>query len=336
MSFDFCLDNRFFFYIVPALQDAMRHGLAANLSHCKEELMGAIKKLAKSLRWALSWMLADVISRQDGMIQQIRCLQQRVDALSQKKYSDPKRLEPFGYKVYSQNDEDGIIAEIFRRIGTTNRFFIEFGVQDGLESNTHFLLLQGWSGVFIEGSERYCKAIREKFKLPLEQGRLTALNEFITVENINALFAKTKAIELKEIDLLSIDIDGNDYHVFKAIDSISPRVVIVEFNSKFPPPMEWIMPYNPSFVWDKTDNHGASLQALANLGQAKGYRLVGTNINGVDAFFVREDLCGDKFCQASAAELYNPSEYSMLFPAGHKHKTARYLGNAALGEGSAD
>lgn len=105
-------------------------------------------------------------------------------------------------------------------MGTTNRFFIEFDVQDGLECNSHFLLLQGWS--FIEGSPRYCKAISEHFKLPLSQGRLTLLNEFITAENINALFARTRALELKEIDLLSIDIDGNDYHVFKVIDSISP------------------------------------------------------------------------------------------------------------------
>ena len=80
----------------------------------------------------------------------------RAQILSQPKYADKKRLESFGFKVYSQNEEDGMIDEIFNRIGTTNRFFIEFGVQDGLECNTHFLLFQGWEGVFIEGSTEYC------------------------------------------------------------------------------------------------------------------------------------------------------------------------------------
>ena len=141
--------------------------------------------------------------------------------------------------------------------------------------------------------------------------------------------AQTKAVEIKEIDLLSIDIDGNDYYVFKAINNINPRVVVIEFNAKFPPPMEWIMPYNPTHIWDGTDNQGASLQSLVNLGKTKGYNLVATNLNGVNAFFVREDLCGDKFSQDSVAKLYNPMK-PMTFTSGHK--TARYLGNAVLGE----
>ncbi len=292
--------------------------------------MSAIKRFKKSLQWAVSGILGGIIQSQNNIGDQIKHLQRSLElSLNQQKYSDPKRLEPFGYKVYSQNDEDGILAEIFRRIGMSNRFFIEFGVQDGLECNSHFLLLQGWSGVFIEGSKHYCEAIRENFKLPLAQNRLTLLNEFITVENINDLLAQTKAVEIKEIDLLSIDIDGNDYYVFKAINNINPRVVVIEFNAKFPPPMEWIMPYNPTHIWDGTDNHGASLQSLVNLGKTKGYNLVATNLNGVNAFFVREDLCGDKFSQDSVTKLYNPMK-PMTFTSGHK--TARYLGNAVLGE----
>lgn len=84
--------------------------------------------------------------------------------LNDKKYEDPKRLEKFGYKVYSQNDEDGIIHEIFNRIGIKNNFFVEFGVQDGLQSNSHYLLFQGWKGVFIEGSEEYYKKNIKQFQ----------------------------------------------------------------------------------------------------------------------------------------------------------------------------
>ena len=262
----------------------------------------------------------------------LRCKQELwlQSILNTPKYQDTKRLERFGYKVYSQNDEDGILAEIFRRIGAKNRFFIEFGVQDGLECNSHFLLLQGWSGVFIEGSAEYCKEIRKNFQTPLAQGRLTLLNEFITAENINDLFARTGAVRIGDIDLLSIDIDGNDYHIFKAVKAISPRVIVVEMNAKFPPPMEWVMPYNPSHMWNGTDKHGASLESLTKLGKDKGYRLVATGINGVNAFFVREDLCGDRFPKdCSAANLYNAHPIT-IFARGHRN--VKYLENACLQE----
>lgn len=247
--------------------------------------------------------------------------------LAMPKYADPKRLDAHGYKVYSQNDEDGIIAEIFRRIGTTNRYFVEFGVQDGLECNSHYLLFQGWEGTFIEGSAEFCDKIRKNFAPVLENGRLTLLNSFIDAQNINTLIGSTKAGKLRDIDLLSIDIDGNDYHVWQSIDVIAPRVVVIEMNAKFPPPCEYVMPYNAQHIWDGTDTHGASLQSLANLGAKKGYKLVGTNISGVNAFFVRADLCEDKFADDdSAANLYNPWRlYRYL--TGHESKY--FLENAA-------
>ncbi|SUW04887.1 hypothetical protein [Brachyspira pilosicoli] len=86
--------------------------------------------------------------------------------------NDPKRLENYGYKVYSQNDEDGIINEIFNRIGTTNKFFIEFGVQDGIECNCHYLLFQDWEGVFIEGSKDYCDKINEYYEYLISKSKL--------------------------------------------------------------------------------------------------------------------------------------------------------------------
>lgn len=248
--------------------------------------------------------------------------------LSTQKYSDPRRLEHFGYKAYSQGDEDGIIQEIFNRIGTTNRFFVEFGVQDGLESNTHFLLLQGWNGVFMEGSSEYVAQIQEKFASPISEGRLKVVNAFITRENINDLMQENGAAKIDEIDLLSIDIDGNDYYIFEAISCIHPRVIVVEYNAKFPPPARWIMPYNKEHVWDGTDRQGASLQALADLGEKKGYRLVATNLNGINAFFVRNDLADSNlFALQSPKELYNPMRL-MIFRSGHP--TKEYLGNHAL------
>ncbi|WP_455145959.1 FkbM family methyltransferase [Brachyspira pilosicoli] len=252
------------------------------------------------------------------------------DLLKDKRYEDKKRLERFGYKVYSQNDEDGIINEIFNRIGTTNKFFVEFGVQTGLECNSHYLLFNGWNGVFIEGSEYYYNMIIDKFRKPIEEKRLEVLNRFIDAENINDILSETKAIKIKDIDLLSIDIDGNDYHVFKSINVINPRVVIIEYNSKFPPPSEWIMPYNPKHIWDNSDNQGVSLQSISNLADKKGYQLVGTNLNGINAFFVRKDLCKDKFCDdCSALNLYNSPKYDIFRLNAHPSK---YFLNTAKDE----
>jgi len=243
----------------------------------------------------------------------------------QRRLNDPVYLERFGYKVYSQNDEDGIIAEIFRRIGTTDRRFVEFGVQNGLESNCHYLLHQGWRGLWIDGSPKFCASLGALFAAPLASGQLRLINAFITTDNINRLIGEEGGIK-DEIDLLSVDIDGNDYWVWEAITCVKPRVVIIEYNAKFPPPYEWVMPYNSAHVWDGSDLQGASLKALEKLGARLGYQLVGTNMNGVNAFFVRGDLAGGLFPQPATAEnLYHSWRSRRYISSGHP--TRRYIGN---------
>lgn len=234
--------------------------------------------------------------------------------------ADPKRLERHGATVYSQHDEDGILAEIFRRIGTANRCFFEFGVEDGLECNTHLLLHQGWQGGWAEAGAAHAEAIRRRFRPLLDTGRLRLAETIVTRENIDEI---ARALRLpEEIDLLSIDIDGNDYWVFKALTAVRPRVVAIEYNAKFPPPMRHVIAYRPDHAWQGTDYYGASLQSLADLAATKGYRLVGCNITGVNAFFVRADLCGDRFAEpATAAALYQPPRYELFrmgaFETGH-------------------
>ena len=276
------------------------------------------RKLRDSIRIVLHGIVNNNIDNSLNSIKQLISYNCVMNLLKEDRYKDEKRLEKFGYKVFSQNDEDGIINEIFNRIGTTNKFFVEFGVQNGLECNSHYLLMQGWSGVFIEVSEDYCDMIKNNFKSPISSGKLTVLNRFIDAENINNILSETKASDIKEIDLLSIDIDGNDYHVFNAINVINPRVIIIEYNAKFPPPMKWIMPYNPTNIWDGSDKHGASLEAITSLADSKGYQLVGTNLLGVNAFFVRKDLCLNKFTEnSSASNLYNAFKTDITFKTGH-------------------
>lgn len=246
----------------------------------------------------------------------------------EKRFNDERYLEQYGYKVYSQNDEDGIIHEIFCRIETTTKFFVEFGVDIGLESNCHSLLLQGWSGLWIEGRQGAYEQILRRFAPAIRDGRLNVLNEYVSVGNINPILDQYVPDEL---DLLSIDVDGNDWHIWNAIEVVNPRVVIIEYNGKLPPEIDWRMPYNEYHVWDGTDRQGASLKSLENLGRKKGYELVGTNICGINAFFVRGDLVKDKFATPYTAEnFYNPARMNMLrFANGHKPRN--FLGSETEG-----
>jgi hypothetical protein len=221
------------------------------------------------------------------------------DLFSNTKYSSRKRLEPFGFKVYSQYDEDGILQEIFQRIGVTSRTFIEFGVGNGLENNTLKLLLEGWGGLWIEGSENYGRQINRKFHDVIAESRLRFLRAFIDRDNINNLLGNYYN---GEIDLLSIDIDGNDIYILEALQAVRPRVIVIEYNGKFPPPMNVAQCYNPQHRWDASDYSGSSLDAITRVAARKGYLLVGCGIVGLNAFFIREDLVLDRFEAPFTAE----------------------------------
>jgi len=237
------------------------------------------------------------------------------------RYGAPGRLERYGQKIWSQNDEDGILAEIFRRIGAATRSFVEFGVSDGRECNTLRLLVEGWQGLWMESDAAACGRVRRVFAAPLAEGRLELRETSVSAENIDALLASSRvtAASAGEPDLLSIDIDGNDYHVLGAIRSLRPRVLVIEYNGKYPPPMDLVPPYDPAHAWDGSDYMGASLQAIANLAARRGYRLVGTNITGANAFFVRSDLAAGHFADEDVAALFNPARYwlSPGYVAGH-------------------
>ena len=234
------------------------------------------------------------------------------ETLAQPRYADSKRLLRYGFKVYSQHDEDGIIQEILRRVGVSTRSFIEFGVETGVECNTAKLLIEGWRGLWIEANAQACARIGALFDAYLKDRRLTLRHSLVTAENINGLIEK--AGFKGDIDLLSIDIDFNDYWVWKAIEIVTPRVVVIEYNAGLRPPLSVTVPYQPNRGADGTNFFGASLEALVRLGLSKGYRIVGCNISGSNAFFVREDLCADHFiAPATAEEHYEPPRHFFSF-----------------------
>jgi hypothetical protein len=203
-------------------------------------------------------------------------------------------LKDHEFKVYSQWGEDGIIDYLSRKVEIKNNIFVEFGVGNYLESNTRYLLVnKNWSGLVIDGDSNNVSFI--KSDSIYWRYNLKADCVFITKDNINELFKKHDV--MGDIGLLSVDIDGNDYWVWEEIDVISPRIVIIEYNYRFGADNAVTIPYDPNFVRLKAHYSmiyfGASLQALVSLGKRKGYSFIGCNSNGLNAFFVRNDVLGD-------------------------------------------
>ena len=256
---------------------------------------------------------------------QMQLLRFWADELAKPRNADPKRLLRYGFKVYSQCDEDGIIQEIFRRIGTGNKIFVEFGVGPEFECNTVKLLVEGWRGLWLDGSPDNIANIHQHFDPFVRDGRLQAMQSFITAENINSLIAQNGISG--DIDLLSIDIDRNDYWVWQAIDVVKPRVVVIEYNATLRPPMSLVVPYEPTQTWNGTNYFGASLEALVRLGRKKGYRLVGCSFNGANAFFVQDEFAGDHFLDPpTAEEHYEPPRYFFsLLAAGHRQQPGLFV-----------
>lgn len=240
--------------------------------------------------------------KQIPIVQEIERIQKNT------RYRDQKSLIPFGNKIYSQSDEDGIIQEIFKRIDVKHKTFVEFGIGNGLENNTLALLFNDWHGLWIDARHQSIRQIREHFAAIIDKGNLKVVESFITKENINNLIARNIAED--EIDLLSVDIDGNDYHILDSITCVTPRVIVVEYNAKFAPPTLFCMDYDETHTWKKDDCFGASLKFLEVNLDKKGYCLVGCNVSGVNAFFVRKDLIADKFLTPFTAENhYEPARY---------------------------
>ncbi|CDR33678.1 hypothetical protein [Criblamydia sequanensis] len=184
-------------------------------------------------------------------------------------------LSKFEKKVFSQNGEDGVIEKIFNEIGVSNCYYVEFGVENGLECNTRYLReKKNWKGLLMDGG--------------YANPAINLKKEFITRENIANLFAKYKVPS--EFDLLSIDIDYNDFYVWNALRDYRPRVVVIEYNSTHLPNEDKIVVYNANGRWDGTNYFGASILSLTRLAKKKGYTLVYANNNGVNLFFVRDDL----------------------------------------------
>ena len=197
------------------------------------------------------------------------------------------------FRVFSQWGEDGIIQYLIQHVPIERPIFVEFGVENYVESNTRFLLTNNqWSGLVMDGSQENIEYIKRD--TIYWATNLKAECSFITKDNINELLRRNGIAG--DIGILSVDIDGNDYWVWQAIDVISPRIVICEYSSQFGPTAQVTTPYDPEFVRGEAHYskvyYGASISALNALAVSKGYSLVAGNRTGNNIFFVRNDLLG--------------------------------------------
>jgi len=189
--------------------------------------------------------------------------------------------------------------------------------EDTLHVEVPSLLFADWiSRNYLPLIQESAREIEAHFGRLIERGTLKFRQVTLNAENVESRFAACGVPS--EFDLLSVDVDGNDYWIWKAIEHFRPRVVVIEYNATFPPPVRWVMPYDPAARWTGNSNHSASLKSLELLGRAKGYSLVGCSFAGVNAFFVRNDLLGDLFEAPFTAEHhYEPPRFFLMHKAGH-------------------
>lgn len=210
-------------------------------------------------------------------------------------------------RVFSQTGEDGVLEAIFETVIPGPKFAVDIGASDGVQnSNTRNLIVNhGWGALLIEADPSRARRCTENaVGLPV-----TVIQELALPRNAERLLEAHQAPH--DLDLLSIDIDGNDYYIWEAIETFRPKVVLIEYNAGFSPPQRAIMPYDPDHQWDHTDYFGASLQSLADLGESKGYDLVYCESSGANAFFT--DKRFGLGTGMSATDLYQEPKYGDSF-----------------------
>jgi hypothetical protein len=257
-----------------------------------------MKKIIKNFFKVLASIISDKLVKKKET-QQILLNQGKIlsELISKK---DAVRLSGYEWKVFSQWGEDGIIQFLISEVEILNNTFIEFGVEDFYESNCRFLLMNNdWQGFVIDCSEKNIDALKQTEYF--WRYDLQAIAGFVDTDNINDLLSLSGFD--KDLGILSIDIDGNDYHIVDAINSFSPRIIICEFNPYFGKDRAITVPYDPHFF--RTKKHysnlyfGASICAFEFLLEKNGYTLIGTGSMGSNAYFVKTDILTPKLHKLS-------------------------------------
>jgi len=215
-----------------------------------------------------------------------------------------------GYKCYSAGEEDGMIEAIFQKIIPSARIFLEIGCERGLENNSHFMLLSGWQGMWVDGNANFIQSI-QSFLGKAAFPKLLIRQQFVDTQNVLRLFNElSEHYKTNEVDFFSLDIDGNDYHIMKTVfeAAIKPKVVCVEYNAKWGIHSTVKVSYDAGFVWAGDDYMGVSLGAWYQLFTSHGYTLLSCDMVGNNAFFIRNQFAS-LFTIYDPATLYQPARY---------------------------
>lgn len=228
--------------------------------------------------------------------------------------SHPNPLNRFGMKCFSQTDEDGITLEIIRRLGIQKGVFAEFGVANGLENNTIVLGGLGWKGFWVGGEN-----------LAFDPGplkRLSYIRDWVTLDNVSRLATiGLKLTKEEHLDIISLDLDGNDIYFVEdlLLNKFTPKLFIVEYNAKFPPPTRFQIQYNSDHKWKYDDYYGAAITNFVDVFNKFGYTLVCCNSHsGANAFFVRNEYMElFRDVPSDIMEIYVPPRYHLYTRFGH-------------------
>ncbi|QHT66624.1 hypothetical protein GXP67_08130 [Rhodocytophaga rosea] len=263
-----------------------------------------IKRYIKGLGFLLTEYTNSIIQDKLSSLQKASqiSLQQQYKSIAdeyiQEKRSYLPSLEEVELRCYSQNGEDGILLYIFSLIGTTNKRVVEISAGDGLECNAANLIINhGWFGLLIDGNSKLIENGKKAYRKLRDTRSCPPIlkSAWVTKENIN------EVIQVEgftgEIDLFSLDLDGIDYWLLKELDIVSPRVIVLEYQNIWKTERAVTVPYSSDFRHNAskydTNYMGASLPAFIKLLKGKGYRYVGSQSLGFNAFFIKNGI-GDK------------------------------------------
>lgn len=269
------------------------------------------KKIFKQQILKVASLMADELALRMVDSEETRSLALGALLSNQQQSLNSTDINDYEFKIFSQYGDDGIIQYLVKNLAIKNKTFIEFGVEDFSESNTRFLMMNNnWSGFVMDSSPENMNKLKTyhwywKFDIKHQ-------TSFIDADNINPLLAETG---LKNIGLLHIDLDGNDYHILKILDlsKLKPSILIMEYNSVFGVDRAISTPYDKDFI--RTEAHysnlffGASLPALNQAATEKGYVLIGCTLSGNNAYFIRKDLLNDKVKEKSLKEAFVESKF---------------------------
>ncbi|MGI9235509.1 MAG: hypothetical protein ACR2RD_17900 [Woeseiaceae bacterium] len=221
--------------------------------------------------------------------------------------ADVPGLARYEYSWLSQNGEDGVIRFLFDQLGYESRWFVEFGFGAVQCNSLRLMKHENFSGLLMDGSSENVEFFNYTAK-KMGIGGARAVQAFITLDNLEDLIRGNEVP--REIDFLSLDVDGNDYWFWEALACVSPRVVCIEYNAGLGPDLSATVPYDPEFErYSKHPSgffHGASLAALESLGKRKGYYLIGCDSTGTNAFFLRDDIVVPDVPAVTAREAFRP------------------------------